>query len=387
MVKVFLVCSGLGNVKRGFESFTQECFDALSKEHYLDVTLFKGGGESLGKVITLPNLPRDTWMAIQLGQITGRNGYYFEQASFVVSLLPHIQREQPDVIYFSDGAVGSLLCHWRRLTKQRYKLLLSNGGPFFPPFLPECDRVQQLTPSHYQTALDAGWPATKQSLVPYGINISSELQILSKAERKALRSRLGLPEKQHIILSVGAINNFHKRMDYIIREIATLPAPRPYLLLLGQQEAESSEIFQLGNSLLGTDCFQIRTVAAHQVADYYKAADAFVLASLKEGFGRVFLEAMSYGLPCLAHDYEVTRFILGHEGYLANFELTGSLASLISQVLTEGDEESKRYFRHHSIYERFSWEKLRPAYVQMIHCCVTGVDEARSLVGSNRSFS
>lgn len=365
MIKVFLICSGLGRVKRGFESFTEECFEALSQYSCLDVTLFKGGGESCNKAITLWNLPRDAWTTIQLGKVTGRSAYFIEQASFTFSVLPHIQREQPDVIYFSDGTVGNVLWHWRRLTKQSYKLLFSNGGPLSPPF-DRWDHVQQVAPPHLQVAIAQGVPAAKQSLVPYGINISKELQTLSNSERKALRYQLRLPEKQPVILSVGAINKSHKRMDYIIHEIASLPEPRPYLLLLGQQEAESPEIFQLGNKLLGADNFQVRTVAVNEVANYYRVADAFVLASLNEGFGRVFLEAMSHGLPCLAHDYEVARFVLRKEGYLANFELQGSLSGLIPQALVESNNESKRYLRHHSIYERFSWEKLRPAYVEMI---------------------
>jgi len=366
MIKIFIICSGLGHIQRGFESFAQECFETLLKESSLDITLFKGGGESHSKAIKLWSFPREAWSAIQLGKATGRNAYFIEQVSFTFSLLPYIHREQPDVIYFSDGAVGNILWHWRRLTKQRYKLLLSNGGPYYPPFLPYCDHVQQVAPTHFQAAVDRGIPAAKQSLIPYGINISKTLQILSKPEREVRRRQLGLPENRPVILSVGAINKFHKRMDYVIREMASLPEPRPYLLLLGQQETESHEIVQLGNGLLGADNFQVKTVAFNKVADLYRVGDAFVLASLSEGFGRVFLEAMSYGLPCLAHDYEIPQFILGEEGYLANFELTGSLAGLIRQVLAEGDDESKRYLRHHKIYERFSWEKLQQAYIEMI---------------------
>jgi glycosyltransferase involved in cell wall biosynthesis len=357
MIKIFIICSGLGHVKRGFESFTQECFETLSKNHSLDITLFKGGGDSHSKEVRLWNFPRESWSAMQLGKVTSRGAYFIEQASFTFSLLPYIHREQPDVIYFSDGAVGNLLWHWRRLTKQRYKLLLSNGGPYYPPFLPYCDHVQQVAPTHFQAAVDRGIPAAKQSLIPYGINISKTLQILSKPEREVRRRQLGLPENRPVILSVGAINKFHKRMNYVIREIASLAEPRPYLLLLGQQEAESSDIFQLGNQLLGADNFQVKTVNYNEITDFYRVGDAFVLASLSEGFGRVFLEAMSYGLPCLAHDYEVTQFICGKDGYLANLELTGSLTGLLRQVLAEGDDENRRYLRHHRIYERFSWEK------------------------------
>lgn len=368
VTKVFLICSGLGNVKRGFESFTQECLYALSQEPELDITLFKGGGKSTERQITLWNFPRDSWLGIHLGKLTGRGAYFIEQISFVCSLLPHIYRQQPDIIYFSDGAVGNILWHWRKKTGQGYKLLYSNGGPLSPPFH-RWDYIQQVAPIHLQAAVAAGEPIEKQSLVPYGINMDSQLRILSASEKASLRRKLELPEDVPIVLSVAAINKSHKRMDYLIREIAQLPKPHPYLLMLGQMDAESPEIVELGNQLLESNKFGIRTVAAQEIADYYQVADAFVLASLGEGLPRVLLEAMSFGLPCLAHDYEVTRFVLKDEGYLANFQLPGSLASLISQVLTQNDDDSK-HRRHQSVYERFSWDRIRSAYVEMIHCCV-----------------
>lgn len=86
MIGVFIICSGLGRVKRGYESFTQECFEALSQETSLDITLFKGGGESSGKDITLWNLPRTDPIVIQLGRVTDklirRGPYFIEQTSF-----------------------------------------------------------------------------------------------------------------------------------------------------------------------------------------------------------------------------------------------------------------------------------------------------------------
>lgn len=373
MIRVFIICSDLGHIKRGYESFTQECFEALSHEPLLDVTLFKGGGQSSDKEIALWNFPRNAPLTQQIGRITnilfGRGAYGVEQGSFFLSLLPHLYFKKPDVVYFSDENLGNMLWHWRRLTKQSYKLLFSNGGPILPSFFVRPDYVQQVVPVHLDTALKAGVPAKKQSLVPYAVDISSELQILTSNEWAALRQQLGLPEHQPLLLSVGAINRDHKRMDYVIREVASLPEPRPYLLLLGQQTPDSPEIIKLGNELLGSDNFQTRSVAQDEVKNYYQIADVFILASLGEGFGRVFLEAMCYGLPCLAHDYEVTRFVLESEGYLANFELPGSLANLISQALAEADSASHRYRRHQQAYNRFSWEKLRPDYVKLIQCC------------------
>ncbi|MCB0197700.1 MAG: glycosyltransferase family 4 protein [Anaerolineae bacterium] len=366
-MKMFLVCSGLGQINRGFETFTLECFEALTKVPSLDATLFKGGGRSQDKAIKLWNFSRNTSMAKRLGKTTGRSAYYIEQLTFTLSLLPYIRQKKPDVIFFSDGTIGNLLWHWRRTTKQMYKLLFSNGGPLSPPFS-RWDYVHQLTPSHLQTALDAGEPVTKQSMIPYGIQVNNQLQIMRDIERQALRRQLGLPAEKPIILTVGTINQSHKRMDYVIREVAALREPRPYLVMLGQFDEESAEVISLGNQLLGRDNFQAKTVPYHKIAKYYQIADAFVLASLNEGFGRVLLEAMSHGLPCLVHDYDVTRFVLGQEGYFADFRATGSLAELIKATLTSQDK-AKKLRRHQSVYKRFSWDTLRPMYVDMILRC------------------
>jgi 1,2-diacylglycerol 3-alpha-glucosyltransferase len=375
MIKVFLLCSGLGHVKRGYESFTGECFEVLSQVDCLDITLFKGGGRSSKKEITLWNLPREKWASIQISQLVGlltlrKDSYFTEQLSFFVSLLPYIYVGKPDVIYFSDESLGDLLWHWRRRTKQSYKLLFCNGGPTSTiQNIVRWDYVHQIAPIHQQAALHIGLPAQKQSLVPYGINMPSKVQILRPTERDALRSRLGLPEQRPLILSVAAIDKSRKRLDYLIREVASLPEPRPYLLLLGQQTEESPEISQLGNELLGADNFQIRTVTHNEVTNYYKIADAFVLTSLIEGFGRVFVEAMSHGLPCMAHDYEIAHFVLGKEGYFADLNLMGSLTCLLPQALAESQDQSKRYLRHQSVYNRFSWEKLRPDYIRLMESC------------------
>jgi glycosyltransferase involved in cell wall biosynthesis len=374
-MKIFIICSGLEKIRRGFESFTEECFEALSEEKSLDIILFKGSGKAQEKSVPLWHLSRDSWMAIQLGKLLNRGPYFIEQISFALNLLPHIRRHRPDVIYFSDGAVGNFLWHWRNLTKQKYQLLLSNGAPSYPPFMPYCDHIQQVVPSHLQAALDGGIPIGKQSLVPYGIKVPSQLKVLSLPDREVLKWQLGLPKTRALVLSVGAINKSHKRMDYLIREVARLPDPKPYLLLLGQQDGESPQVVALAEQLLGEENFQIRTVALEEVKNYYQAADVFVLASLAEGFGRVFIEAMAYGLPCLAHDYEITRFVLSEEGYLANFELDGSLTSLLQQFFAADQDENKRYIRHRSAYKHFSWDKLRPMYVELIERVCAQVNE------------
>jgi len=336
MIRVFILCSGLGNVQRGYETFTQECFNELSKEPSIDITLFKGGVESGNKEITLRNIPRSSYLARLFSKILGKEPYFIEQITFFLSLLPHIYRKKPGVIFFSDFALGTILWHWRRISGWSYKLLFSNGAPNGPPFS-RMDHVQHLTPVHYHMALNAGEPENKHSLVPYGIDVRNHLDTLSRDEREALCRKLNLPIEKPLILSVGTINRTHKRMDYLIREVSDLPEPRPYLVMLGEKDEESADIVDLGNNLLGFENFQGKTVFRQEISDYYRIADVFVLPSLNEGFGRVLLEAMSYGLPCLVHDYEITRYVLGNNGYFNDFTKTGALSNLITQVISEKD--------------------------------------------------
>jgi 1,2-diacylglycerol 3-alpha-glucosyltransferase len=367
--KVLLVCPGLGHIVRGYETFTRECFDALFQDDRLDLHLFKGAGPRSDHEYTLWCLRRNRPLARIVGGLLGRDAYYVEQSTFALALLTQLSRLNPDVIYFSDGAVGNLLWRWRRLGFGKFKLLLSNGGPLGPPAFPRIDHVHQVSEIYYEESTRAGRPPQTQTLLPYGIGIESRFHPQSPDLRDDLRRSLGLPVGRPVVLSVGAVNHSHKRMDYVVREIASLPEPRPYLLLLGNLEPESPPIIRLGNELLGPDGFRALTVPQAMIDRYYQAADLFVLASLKEGFGRVYVEALARGLPCIAHDYPVARSVLGDCGLYGNLRFPGALAALINGIRPGDQTDEQKQARHRSVRDRFSWEFMREKYVSMILRC------------------
>ncbi len=366
--KIFLPCSGLGRIRRGYESFTQECFEALLDEPRLDLHLFKGGGSLGGNETVLWSLPRASAPARWLGRLLRRDAYFVEQLTFFLGLRRHLAAGQPDVVYFSDGNLGNLLWRWRRKHGQRYRLILSNGGPLSPPF-PRWDMVQQVSAVYYDDAKRAGQPDDRQVLLPYGFAIPKKLAVVEPTANAALRARLGLPTDRPVLLSVGAVNASHKRMDYLVRELAALPAPRPYLLMLGQSEDETASILALAEQSLGHGNFAIRSVRLEEMEQYYQASDLFTLASLQEGFGRVFIEALAHGLPCLAHDYAVAREVLAEKGFYGNFREPGALAGLVLNALALGSAEAARHARHRRAYERFSWDMLGGQYVAMLRQC------------------
>ncbi|NCJ07645.1 glycosyltransferase [Synechococcales cyanobacterium C] len=371
-IRVLFSCTGVGIVNRGIESFFREAFDNLQDLEGVQATLIKGAGQSSNKEQSVWCLPRTSFVTEKLGQVVGRNGYVMEQWSSFLPIVRQIRQLQPHIIFYSDSNLGFLLYWFRRQIGVPYRLLFSNGGPCNPPFIRK-DFVHQVTPLYYQQALEAGEPAHKHILVPYGIQVSDEELITDTQSIQALRRSLNLPIHRPIVLSVGAIDpHSHKRMDYLIQEIASLPAPRPYLVLLGQMSPASKIILEQASRFLGTDHFTARTVSYEAVSQYYQTADIFTLASLNEGFGRVFLEALMYGLPCIIHDHPVMRYVLGSHGCFADFSKPTSLARVLSQILKSPSNcPQKSHERRKYVRDTFSWTTLAPHYFSMFqHCLV-----------------
>ena len=129
--------------------------------------------------------------------------------------------------------------------------------------------------------------------------------------------------------------------------------------------AESDEIVALARRELGEGNFTVRSVPYEQVTQYYEAADVFTLASLQEGFGRVYLEALIHGLPVIAHDHPVMRYVLGDQGTLADLSQPGALAGALQAQLAQPNLPTVAARRRESVRARFSWPVLVPQYREM----------------------
>jgi glycosyltransferase involved in cell wall biosynthesis len=367
-VKVFLVCTGVGVISRGIETFARECFDGLHGRIGLHIELFKGAGAEAPEEHRLWNLPRTGHAAAWMGRLIRRNSYVAEQLSSFLPLVRAIRRGRPDIVFYSDSNLGFQLHRWRRCIGVPFRLLFSNGGPCGPPF-DRTDHVQQVAPYYRERALRAGEPASKQSLVPYGITVPSGPPLTDPAARRELRRRLDLPVYQPIVLSVGWISAAHKRMDYLIREVASLPPPRPFLLMLGHIDAASPPVLHQAREMLGPTGFAARSVPYADVSPYYQTADLFTLASLQEGFGRVYLEALLHGLPAVVHDHPVTRYVLGPEGTFAALNEPGALSVALRESLSTAPDPGSMARRREYVRRRFSWDTLAPAYLDMFRAC------------------
>jgi glycosyltransferase involved in cell wall biosynthesis len=372
VVRVFFPCTGLGRQRRGYETFTRECAAALRGDPRLQITVFGAGGPfgATGER-TVPNIPRDRTMARLAGALVRRDPYFVEQISFFAGFLPRLFAGRPDVVYFADLNFGNACWHWRRISGQRFRLLFYNGGATSEPFT-RCDLVQQMSPEHYDAALARGERADHQVLLPHGVTVSAEFAPPSAAERVALRAELRLPADRPVLLSAGLIDMNVKRTDYLIRELAALGEPRPFLLLAGAVSPDTQRVVELASSLLGADGFAVRTFSPEQMRRVYRAVDALALASLREGFGLATVEALAEGLPCVVHRTPTTEYVAGPHALSGDLRADGAMTPLLRAAFaTRGDVNAMRA-RHAWVRERFSWDMLRGRYADMLLACAAG---------------
>ena len=361
-MRVFLPCTGLGRQRRGFETFTAECAAALAGDPRIDLTVFAGGDAIEVDARVLWNLPRDSRAAAWLAALHRRGPYFSEQLTFFLSLVPTLLTRQPDVVYFADLNLGNLCWHLRRLARRRYRLLYYNGGLTTMPFT-RSDLVQQVTPEGLAEATRRGEDPARQVVLPHGVRIASALAPRIPA---AERAPLGLPADRPTVLAVGLLDREVKRMDLLVREIASLPTPRPFLCLLGAESPETEGLRALAHASLGDDGVLLRTVPHERIGDYYRAADVFALASMREGFGLAYVEALAHGLTVVAHETPVTRYLLGDHGRLVDFASPGAAARQIASTIATPPSEREREARHASAREQFGWDSLRESYVAML---------------------
>lgn len=370
-VRIAFACTGLGHERRGFESFTRDCAQALAGEPGVALTVFAGGrdGHVTGERV-VPNLPRRSAVARALGALLRRDPYFVEQGTFFMGFVPALLREPPDVVYFADLNLGNALWHWRRRTGARWRLLFYNGGATTKPFT-RCDHVQQVTPGEFEAALARGERRERMTMLPHGIAFAPSFTPTDAAARAAARAALALPADREILLCVATLDRPFKRTDLLIEAVASLPAPRPYLLLVGSDGPDGDGLRRLAAARLG-DGWSWRTEPRERMPLVYAAADRFALLSHGEGFGLASVEALAAGLPVLVHDDATTRFTVGDAGVRHPIATAGDARTGIGLLRAMPTDATAASARHAQVRARFSWDVLRPSYVALIHAVAGG---------------
>lgn len=115
--------------------------------------------------------------------------------------------------------------------------------------------------------------------------------------RARIRREYGIPDDEFLWINVGRLTEAKDQAN-LLR--AFEKTGFGWLMIVGEGKLRGVLEQRIGKMPLGGRV--VLTGAHTNVADYYRAADCFVLSSAWEGFGIVLAEAMSCGLPVLSTD-------------------------------------------------------------------------------------
>lgn len=324
--KLALVSCGLGNVKRGFETSTARWYEALRRHTSLDVRLFCGGNYPGGK--QLWNMPRNSlWTkgVHSLPFISEQHRwewtYGVEQVSFWSALNFELLAWRPDVVWLKDFPLAHMVSASRNIFGLKFKIIFANGGLPDPNSYKELDFIQQIQPRKYEEALDLGIPRERMELLT---NCFPNLD--TPVDRSTIRKSLGLDNDDFVILCVAAWNKYHKRLDYLIDEVARLTDPKVKLVLCGAPEVDTRSLQEQGKKLLGNRIHWL-TVDVDTIPSIMKASDVLVLPTLQEHLGNVLAESAMCGLPIITHPHHGARYIIQDEFWMTDLSEPGNLST------------------------------------------------------------
>jgi glycosyltransferase involved in cell wall biosynthesis len=154
----------------------------------------------------------------------------------------------------------------------------------------------------------SGLPRDRFRLIPNGVDLD-RFRPATPGERRALRAQAGLPADGPLILFVGFFSR-EKCPDVLFDAWSRLAAHGDGASILVFVGATRSDYYEVDERLAGDIREQARRLGLEQrlhfveatraIEQYHRAADIFVLPSVREGLPNALLEAMACGAGCIA---------------------------------------------------------------------------------------
>jgi glycosyltransferase involved in cell wall biosynthesis len=196
-----------------------------------------------------------------------------------------------------------------------------------------------------RSLLDLGVSPERVTTLRNGV----DLDLFRPGDREASRSRLGLDGTT--LLSAGHLDE-HKGHHLVIEALVALPEAR---LAIAGDGPDRERLVALARSVGVADRVRfIGTLERSEMIDWYRAADALVLASSREGMPNVVLESLACGTPVVATAVGgVPEVVSGPAaGILAARRDAPALAAAVRELL--GTPRDRGATRRHAL--GFGWQ-------------------------------
>lgn len=204
--------------------------------------------------------------------------------------------------------------------------------------------------------VDLGVPEKKIRVLRNGV----DLKLFSLGDRAAARQSLGLTRR-----TFGSVGWLIERKGHH-HAIAALPQlPDTDLLIVGEGP-ERANLERLAAKLKVSDRVRFLGMRDQQsLADIYRALDALVLASSREGWANVLLESMACGTPVVASSVWGTPEVVASKaaGVLMKSRDADGVAESIKELFCDlpRREETRAYA------EQFDWNATTQGQLDLFH--------------------
>jgi glycosyltransferase involved in cell wall biosynthesis len=238
-------------------------------------------------------------------------------------------------------------------------------------------RLQIQWAARHASGLIAVCQALKNALVGLGVEehrvrvLPNGVDLLQFQPRPRAEARRRLGIDAPTLLSVGLLIP-RKGHDLVIRSLAGLPGVG---LMIAGEGPEKGVLERLARDVGVAERVRFFGLVAHaDLAELYSAADALVLASSREGWANVLLEAMACGTPAIASDVWGNAEVVSEPaaGMLVARD-ADAIAAAVRRLLAAppARQDTRRYA------ERFSWQSVTRGQIDLFREILSGRTRAR----------
>lgn len=243
----------------------------------------------------------------------------------------------------------------------------------------KADLFFAISPRFVELSARAGLSPRRFRLIPNGVNLD-RFHPPVEGERATLRHELSMPPGAPMVLFVGFFSR-EKRPGLLFEAWAQLVASAATdatLVLVGATRSTYHEVDQtIADGIrrradaLGVSGRLLFVEVTREIERFYRAADVFVLSSIREGLPNALLEAMASGAACIASRIDgVTDRIIddGRDGLLVPPDDVEALGQALGRVLADPTWRARlgREARR-TIEARYSLDFAAEEYLQAYH--------------------
>jgi glycosyltransferase involved in cell wall biosynthesis len=222
------------------------------------------------------------------------------------------------------------------------------------------DGVQAISQYLLAWGKEMGYGGDHGVVIPNGVDVGFFARPCTEDEVRDMRIKFGFPESAYILMTSSRLEKKNGIRD-VIDALALLPEEVCFVVC-GSGSLESNLHEQVTRLGLGARVKFMGFVEPRELPQIMKASDAFIRASLTEGLGTAFLEAMAAGILTVGTNVGgIPDFLTdGKTGFFVDVENPESIKATVEKIM-KLDLDAKSKIKNQAetmIRERYNWEHV-----------------------------